>query len=68
MGLLCVANIPISVVSLLMHDRVTAMYCNSTFQVDDELQSLIQSNSLQIEDVEEAVKKYSDQYYTEVIF
>ncbi|KAL6139521.1 hypothetical protein ACLB2K_057825 [Fragaria x ananassa] len=47
-----------------MHDRVTAMYCNSTLQVDDELQSLIQSNnSLQ---VEEAVKKYSDQYYAEL--
>ncbi|KAL6136187.1 hypothetical protein ACLB2K_061488 [Fragaria x ananassa] len=44
--------------------RLKRSSCSSSKEVDDELQSLIQSNnSLQ---VEEAVKKYSDQYYAEL--
>ncbi|XP_004304680.1 PREDICTED: uncharacterized protein LOC101314011 [Fragaria vesca subsp. vesca] len=43
--------------------RGASSSCSSSKEVDDEWQSLIQSNSLQ---VEEAVKKYSDQYYSEL--
>lgn len=47
----------------LMGDCI--MYHISTLQVDDDLQFLLENNSLL---VEETVKKYSDQYSAAVIF
>lgn len=47
----------------LMGDCI--MYHISTLQVDDDLQFLLENNSLL---VEETVKKYSDQYSATVIF